>query len=302
MPGANALRLQIARTLARPLPSLAPIEQKRNAVRHVFAVEYIRRMRGDSQSQLLRCSNGEYYVVKFQNNPQGIRILANELLGTLLARRLGIPVPDPAIVDVSDSLIRSTGEMIVELRKGRVACRAGLCFGSRYPQQEDDRGDPHLPPVYNHLPNEHIQQVENLSAFIGLLVFHKWTCNTDGPQAVFIRQGIRSSYRALMIDQGYCFNGEHWNFPDAPLYGLYSNRAVYAGLRTFDAFDPWLNCLENQIDEKDLGAAAAEIPPEWYENDLVALCRLLDRLNRRRMIVRRLLHSLLETLAEPLGK
>src|SRR5580704_13095757 len=54
-----------------------------------LAVEQVRRMRGGAQSHLMRCSNQAYYVVKFQNNPQGLRILANELLGTRLAARPG---------------------------------------------------------------------------------------------------------------------------------------------------------------------------------------------------------------------
>ncbi len=37
-------------------------------------------MRGGAQAHLMRCASEEYYVVKFQNNPQGVRILANELL------------------------------------------------------------------------------------------------------------------------------------------------------------------------------------------------------------------------------
>src|ERR1700721_107528 len=48
-------------------------------INRVVAVEYVRRMRGGSQAHLLRCSDGEYYVVKFQNNPKGTRILANKL-------------------------------------------------------------------------------------------------------------------------------------------------------------------------------------------------------------------------------
>jgi hypothetical protein len=32
-----------------------------------------------------------YYLVKFQNNPQGARILVNELPGTCLAARMGLP-------------------------------------------------------------------------------------------------------------------------------------------------------------------------------------------------------------------
>src|ERR1700684_1713228 len=52
-----------------------------------LAVEQVRGMRGGAQSHLMRCSNRAYYVLKFQNNPQGLRILANELLGTRLAAR-----------------------------------------------------------------------------------------------------------------------------------------------------------------------------------------------------------------------
>ena len=41
------------------------------------ALEHIRRMRGGAQAHLMRCSDSFYYVVKFQNNPQHVRILAN---------------------------------------------------------------------------------------------------------------------------------------------------------------------------------------------------------------------------------
>jgi len=44
------------------------------------AVEYVRRMRGGAQAHLLRCEDQAYYVTKFQNNPQHLRILANEML------------------------------------------------------------------------------------------------------------------------------------------------------------------------------------------------------------------------------
>src|ERR1051326_6995146 len=57
----------------------------------IRALEQIRRMRGGAQSHLMRCSDGHYYVVKFQNNPQHPRVLVNEMLGTELALRLGLP-------------------------------------------------------------------------------------------------------------------------------------------------------------------------------------------------------------------
>jgi hypothetical protein len=50
----------------------------------IQAVQHVRKMRGGAQSHLMRASDGHYYVVKFQNNPQHLRVLANELL---VARR-----------------------------------------------------------------------------------------------------------------------------------------------------------------------------------------------------------------------
>ena len=73
-----------------------------------LAVEEIRRMRGGAQSHLMRCADDSYYVVKFQNNPQGVRILVNELLGTRLAARLGLPVAGASVVEVRPELIART--------------------------------------------------------------------------------------------------------------------------------------------------------------------------------------------------
>ena len=55
------------------------------------AVQHIRRMRGGSQPQLMRASDGGFYIVKFQNNPQHVRVLANEFLATRLGLWLGLP-------------------------------------------------------------------------------------------------------------------------------------------------------------------------------------------------------------------
>ncbi len=60
----------------------------------------VRRMRGGAQSHLMFCSDRAYYVVKFTNNPQHVRILANEMLANRLAEYAGLPVPACAPVDV----------------------------------------------------------------------------------------------------------------------------------------------------------------------------------------------------------
>src|SRR3972149_6354104 len=79
-------------------------------------------------------------------------------------------------------------------------CLAGRQLGSRYP------GDPARLVVHDFLPDDSLREVENLSDFAGMLVYDKWTCNTNGRQVVFFTEPGRSRRQALMIDQGFCFN------------------------------------------------------------------------------------------------
>src|ERR1700682_778056 len=217
----------------------------------LLALEQIRRMRGGAQSHLMRCDDGYYYVVKFQNNPQHRRILVNELLGTRLPR-------------------------------ARIPCQPGLQFGSRYP------GDPRQLTLHDFLPDEQLREVENLHDFAGMLVFDKWTCNTNGRQTVFFSEQVQAAeqaatrYKTKMIDQGFCFNAGEWNFPDAPLRGLYARNRVYQGVTGMESFAPWLERIEKQMTGRALDEITRGIPPEWYADDYDALLALLEQLHRRR--------------------
>jgi hypothetical protein len=242
----------------------------------VRAVEHIRRMRGGSQSHLMRCSDGSYYVVKFQNNPQHRLVLVNELLGTILAARLGLPTATVVIVEVSEELICFTPDLCIEMAHTRISCQPGLQFGSRY------LADPRRVTLLNDLPDQQLSTVENLNEFVGMLVFDKWTCNTDRRQVIFGRPDSSANYRTWMIDQGFCFNAGEWNFPDAPLRGLYFKSKVYEQVRGFESFEPWLDTLESEMGAHVLLDIAKTIPPDWYEDDWTALHRLLEQLNSRR--------------------
>lgn len=257
--------------------------------------------------KMMRCDDEAYYIVKFQNNPQHLRILANEMLATRLAARLGLCVPQVEVVEVRPEIIAYTPDLVIQLGLGRKPCAAGKQFGSQFP------GHPARLTVHDFLPDEQLRAVRNLSDFLGVLVFDKWTCNTNGRQAIFFRDpggdaGAADStaggstelsyaasgytalgYTAMMIDFGFCFNAGEWDFPDAPLRGLYARHHVYDDVRGMEAFEPWLARLENRITERVLGEEAAQIPPEWYAGDWDELERLLERLYRRRDRVRELI-------------
>jgi hypothetical protein len=254
-------------------------------VNRVRALEQIRRMRGGSQSHLMRCSDGFYYVVKFQNNPQHRRILVGELLGTALAERLGLPTPGFAIVDVDDALINSTPELCIELPLRRKPCKPGLHFGSRFPV------DPRRAALFDFLPDSLLLETENLQDFVGMLVFDKWTCNTDWRQVVFSQSSKASGYRAWMIDQGFCFNEGDWNFSDAPKRSLFRPASVYEQVTGIESFGPWLSKLDSEIGPAVLREIADTIPHEWYSYESAALNSLLEKLDARRSKVRMLLEE-----------
>src|ERR1700691_3932802 len=89
-------------------------------------------MRAGAQSHLMRCADGHYYVVKFQNNPQHTRVLVNDWLGTRLAELSRLPVPVPALVDVYSWLLEDTPDLRIDLCGRRTMFPPGLSFGSRY--------------------------------------------------------------------------------------------------------------------------------------------------------------------------
>ena len=257
-----------------------------------LAVEYVRRMKGRAQAHLMRCDDDSYCVVKFQNNPQHLRTLANEMFATRIAARMGICVPEVDVVEVRSSLIEHTPELVMQISTGRPTCAAGRQFGSKFP------GNPSTMTVYDLLPDELLNRVQNIDDFLGIFVFDKWMCQTQTRQAIFFRQfgsGANGTsdrgYQAMMIDHGFCFNGGDWNFPDAPLRSLYANRNVYRSVVGIESFDPWLDRLETGLSLSALHDEAMQVPPEWYAEDHEAWEGLIERLYVRRTRVRELIWS-----------
>ena len=248
-------------------------------------------MRGGAQAHLMRCSDGSLYVVKFQNNPQHLRVLANDMLATRLAQRVGLEVPNTEIVQVDEWLIRHTPELRLELPGKTVPCCAGMQFGSQYVCP------PHEGLVYDYLPETMLDRVKNLNQFAGMLALDKWTCNANGRQAAFWKKGRERKFTASFIDQGYCFNAGEWTFPDSPLRGVYGRNEVYSGVVGWKSFDPWLGRIQ-KFNEELIGELAEGIPPEWY-GEWDDLARLVDCLIRRRSRVEELIWSFATSSRKP---
>ncbi len=261
----------------------------------ILAVQQIRRMQGGAQGHLMLGADGNAYVVKFQNNPQHMRVLANEFVASRLAKAAGLTAPEAELVEVTRWLVENTAELEIDLGRDRVKCKPGLQFGSRFvgglmPGQ-----------VVDYLPEEKLIEVTNLAEFAGFLALDKWTGNCNGRQAVFSRKQRERRYRAVFIDFGYCFHAGDWEFEDAPLRGVYYRNVVYQHVAGWESFEPWLTRLET-MDADTIWAAAAEVPPEWYGGNLSEMETLVEKLLARRARIRELIEDFGRSDRQPFPK
>jgi len=235
------------------------------------------------------------YVVKFQNNPQHIRVLANEFLATRLAAAAGLTAPEVELIEVTDWLVEKTPDLEMDLGRTRERCKPGLHFGSRFvgglmPGQ-----------VMDFLPEEQMAEVRNLDEFAGILALDKWTGNANGRQAVFARKQRERRYRAVFIDYGYCFHAGEWRFEDIPLRGVYYRNDVYREISGWESFEPWLTRMET-MPADTVWDAASEVPPEWYGGDLSEMEALVEKLLARRSRIRELIEGFGKSDRRPFPK
>jgi hypothetical protein len=212
--------------------------------------------------------DGNLYVVKFQDNPQGTRVLANEMLAAKLAEGLGLPVPPTAVVELH---LQLSEELYFETPSGRQPIRPGLHLGSRLVITSREGRS------YDVLPESLWHEMRSLDDFIGIQLFDLWTCNRDTRQVVFWKYSREQKYSATFIDNGHCFGGPEWIFahlifpitnfigPVDKAWLRWADRIATFSVRRFE-----LECVV--------------IPPEWIGNEK-RFDRIFEELETRQAII-----------------
>lgn len=99
-------------------------------IRTVNVIRYILPLReGGSLPALADADDGYKYVVKFRGSGHGTKALVSELLGGMIAKRLGFRVPEIVYVHLDEAFGRTEGdEEIQDLLKGSQGLNMGLHF------------------------------------------------------------------------------------------------------------------------------------------------------------------------------
>jgi hypothetical protein len=164
----------------------------------IKAVGWLRAMtvgseRGGSEPHLFATTDGEF-MVKVKNNPQGPRILVNELVAGLCLVWLGTAAPRPEVIYIPQDVIDdspgarfSNGAPLV----------AGLAFGSEYWQSDPDG-------------TVDVSLLWNDGDIARTCVLDSWIRNHDGRQYRMRASSVTpGKYDFIPVDQGFCF-GHRW--------------------------------------------------------------------------------------------
>jgi hypothetical protein len=248
----------------------------------VVAVEFIRKMKENSRTSLVRADDGQFYVAKLPRGLYPGRILANELFATRLATFLGLPARHGVVVTLPPRLIPENDEPRLDGATNSNSPSMITRFASSYP------GPPGENLVVDFLPQRLLNQVPNLrDAFWGFLLFDLWTGNAGPRQALFSRlaMGRGAKYSAWVINHSRCFGGERWGFADDLPLAYYWERIVYSQVGGLEFFQPYLSRIES-IQLRQIEECAHGIPDDWLAGGPERFHSLIETLHERRTWIR----------------
>ena len=264
-----------------------------SGTRVVRPIMVIRHLHGGSQSVLLMGDDGRNYITKFTGNPQGSNVLANEWIGTALARAVGLPVANSAMVQVSKTFLERNQDIAFHLGNGIVQAQPGLQFGSQMVRAK--RGDP---PLMQYVPTSQREYIQNLPDFIGIALFDLVTEMDDYRQAIFLRHPHNRTIKATFIDFGHLLQGPNWDHFRLARLNVHPALSFYPDLWQQKRMLRWVSKFQRTF-PRALRQAVEELPSGWYSGDVKKMQdRLLERLELAPALIRSLAT---EQIAAPLS-
>jgi hypothetical protein len=246
----------------------------------VRATRYLYKLCGSSQPSIIQGSDNAFYVVKFNGFP-GHQSLVNEVVGTELILRMGLPAPQWVPIEIASEFIDANPELWFCTENGRLRPIPGMHFASRLIEAREEQR------TYQMIPHSWIERIDNRLDFLGVLILDLWANNCDRRQAVFLSDN-RQRLRASFIDNDYMFGGKFGDDTTCPRRAMVYDLSVYEGLWNLQIVQEWCHKI-NGIGENAIRSIVANVPDDWADDHI--RLRILNQLSARRMMLPRLLNE-----------
>ena len=225
---------------------------------------------GDSRPLLVTIEGIGPAILKYNGNPQGNRVLANEVIGHQLCDLMGLEHPKCGIADLPIDLLGPTGSL--ELPE---TDRYDSCVVSPGKHFYIELLEPALYVDAEELAS---LQVVNGGMFPGVVTLDLLVGNKDrssrNPNLLVHRS--EGHQRLTTIDLGSSFGGGVWGLGNLldpsfapvsePVYGPDFAPFMEAIRNPTEAFRPWVD-IASRLTDAQLTATVAAIPNEWELTD-----------------------------------
>lgn len=234
-----------------------------------FAETHLRGIeRGMTLPQLFMVNGIGKCLIKFQQNPQGNRVLTNELIGLSLAKHFGIDCPEYGIVKVDEFALPETGLTVTSplYPDEPFLFKPGLQFYTRFLEPKTD--------LFFANDAKILGVAANPTVIAGIVVLDLLTANKDrspmNPNLILHRENNRQHIK--LIDMGSAFGSAVWTLGnlhdttlpplDTPLPYSYLPERLLETVQPLTDFAPYLAKL-NDLNRNDFEQIVQGVPSEW---------------------------------------
>jgi len=224
-----------------------------NGVTVIEAVEWRdEALDGGSQAQVFRLSDERFAVVKFPENGQGEKVLANEFLSCQLAETLNLPVNRAVMVSIDERLLRTPRQNSRIPAAFSAGIRCGMIRFANAEKVQDGA-----------LINA---QCGNAAELHALAVFEQLVLRGDGRQLLWYPADGGKRFAAY--DYGFAFGGQP-NWSAASLPGLAAptlpatDPLTGGNYANGGSLEPFIKQLRALVAEVVTTAVMKLQPPRW---------------------------------------
>jgi len=250
--------------------------------------QYIRSLRGDSQSVLVNASDGRIYVAKLIDNDQALNLHFNESAGTELYRACGLATPPWKSLLITDDFLNRNRDLWPQGPKGRLRPASGQCFGSLFM----DGGSSRLLEI---LPGNSFRHIRNRASFWLAWMVDICAEQANYRQAIFVERPERN-LKAYFVDHNRLFVGSNERQRLNYQASLYLDSRIYPD--TFGEQGQDLLKFTGTLDVDRLWRKIQTLPGDWKTTSaLNSFARCLCRLSNLNM-----LHDVLDEMVDELQR
>ncbi|MNW33493.1 hypothetical protein D3C74_104560 [compost metagenome] len=249
---------------------------------------------GSTKPYYIIGEDGNTYAVKFKENPQGIKSIINEYICSELAKILLLPVPEPALVNVSPDFLSIYGKTLGDFIGEEVT--HGFHFGTQK-----------IKKAYAIETGAMIELATNINVISELFIFDLFICNSDrdsnGGNLLFDAK----EKKIVILDHTHAFDlGTIWDAQQLrmrigmPFQLLNPNGFVYKKLIPYvGGFNPFKSILDklNGMTHEQIWHIIDSVPDEWLlsSEEKIALrdylCDRKDRIHETLPLLKGCMHN-----------